>query len=145
MTHAPKQLLWTERYSIGVADIDAQHQALLDILNILNRAAEKDLSTRRVKDLLWAIFEELNEYAAYHFLTEEKLLQDYLPTANATAKHIAQHRNYWVTISEFKTRYRDDDTRVVSDLVKFLNGWWIDHILGTDMQMGDELNRKGVR
>jgi len=144
MTSAAKQLLWSERYSIGVADIDTQHQALLDILNILNRTAEKELDTRRAKDLLWAIFEELNEYAAYHFLTEEKLLQDTLPTENATAKHIAQHRKYWVTIAEFKTRYREGDGRVVSDLVKFLNTWWIDHILGMDMQMGAELNRKGV-
>lgn len=144
MIDSPKQMVWTDRYSIGVAEIDTQHRALLDILNELNRAAAKDLGTRRAKDALWTIFEELNEYAAYHFLSEEKLLQEYLPTENATVKHIAQHRNYWVTVSDFKSRYRDGDSRVAGNLIEFLNAWWIEHILGTDMQMGAELNHKGV-
>lgn len=139
------KLIWTERYSVGVEEIDSQHRALLDILNLLNRAAEKDLDTRRAKDLLWAIFEELNDYAAYHFLSEENLMQEHLPTASATARHIAQHRHYWVAIAEFKNRYRDGDSSVVADLVKFINTWLIEHIQGTDKQLGAELNRQGVR
>jgi hemerythrin-like metal-binding protein len=145
MTYAAMPLAWTERYAIGVAEIDAQHRALLDILNELNRAARKESGSGHAKGVLWKIFEELNEYAAYHFLSEEKLMQLHLAAENSTAKHIAQHRNYWVTISDFKQRYRDGDAQVTDELMSFLNVWWIEHIQGIDKQMGTELNQKRVR
>ncbi len=145
MTHSTTPLAWSERYAVGVAEIDVQHRALLDILNELNRTGLRASGTWLVKDALWKIFEELNEYAAYHFLSEEKLMQLHLAADGATARHVAQHRNYWVTISEFKQRYRDGDTRVTDDLISFLNAWWLDHIQGIDKQLGRELNQKAIR
>lgn len=136
-----KQIAWSDLYATGITEVDAQHRALLYILNKLSRVALKEPDG---KNALWPIFEELNEYAAYHFLSEEKLMQTHLPADTLTAKHIAQHREYWVKISDFKHRYKDGDTQVTGDLVSFLNTWWIGHIQGTDKQMGIELNRHGV-
>lgn len=145
MKASPVEIVWNARYATGVADVDEQHRALLAILNQLNAAAARDLSAKKTHGLLWEKFAELNEYAAYHFLTEEKLMREHMPTATLTARHIAAHRNYWVTVGAFKDRARQDEAQVIGELGAFLNSWWIEHILGTDIEMGRELNNKGVR
>lgn len=145
MTECAREIIWSPAFSTGVAEIDSQHQTLLDILNALIRAGRQEMSERRTRNLLWQKFGELNEYAAFHFLSEEKLMQEHAPTETATARHIAQHRNYWVTVSEFKDRYQAGDDQVLGDLTGFLATWWVEHIRGTDVQLGHELTLKGVR
>lgn len=136
--------IWRDEFSIGVADIDAQHRMLLDILNRVIRTGQG--SGRQAKDALWEIFEDLNEYAAYHFLSEEKLMQQYLASEPDIAKHIASHRSYWVKVGGFKQRYRSrSDNRVLDDLLVFLSEWWVGHILGMDRAMGAALAKHGVR
>lgn len=138
MTEEGKRFIWRESYSVGVASIDVQHRALLDILNHVNHTAG------HMTGGLWKTFEELNEYAAYHFLSEEKLMQEHLSDNDDAARHIAQHRNYWVTISDFKRRHAEGEGEVAAELLSFLNSWWLLHIQGVDKQMGTVLNQVGV-
>jgi hemerythrin-like metal-binding protein len=144
MTNNAIQIIWSDTYSVGVKEIDAQHKMLLDILNALNRANQGMLSERKVHHLLWEKLEELNEYAAFHFMTEETLMQEHLPADSSMARHISQHRQYWVSISDFKQQARNDETKILALLVDFLNSWWIEHILKADALMGKELNTYGV-
>jgi hemerythrin-like metal-binding protein len=144
MTNDAMQIVWSDTFSVGVKEIDAQHKMLLDILNALNRANQDMLNERKIRHLFWAKLEELNEYAAFHFMTEENLMQESLPADSSMARHISQHRQYWVTINDFKQRARNDEARVLVLLADFLNSWWIEHILNTDVLMGKELNARGV-
>lgn len=145
MTNLAEQIVWSDAYSIGVKEIDEQHKVLLDILNALTRANATVMSDSKLRHLVWKKIEELNEYAAFHFMSEEKLMQESLPADSTMARHIAQHRQYWVSINEFKQQARNDETGILASLVGFLNSWWVDHIQSTDARMGKELNARGVR
>ena len=144
MTKATPSIVWSDIYSVHVSEIDAQHKVLLTILNALNQAVAEALSERRVRHLLWTKLDELNEYAAFHFMTEEKLMHDHLPADADMARHISQHRQYWVSINDFKERGRHDEVSVLPLLTSFLNSWWIGHIQSTDVQLGKALIAKGV-
>ena len=112
---------WSEEFSVGIPEIDAQHKVLLDILNALNRAGQDSRSVRRTRNLLWDKLEELNEYAAFHFMTEEKLMREHLPADASMARHVAEHRQYWVSISDFKQRASDHEAQTLPALTDFLN------------------------
>lgn len=133
---------WRAEYSVGVADIDSQHKRLIFLLNEMNLI---DNVRRDRNSHLMDLLEQLNEYAAYHFLGEEGLLREHLSSHEATAKHIAAHRHYWMTMADFRKRHQEGDPKVAEEVVEYLNRWWINHILETDRQMGAELNRLGIR
>ncbi|MFA6311494.1 MAG: hemerythrin family protein, partial [Sterolibacterium sp.] len=81
----------------------------------------------------------------YHFLNEEALMREHVEANEDTVKHIVAHRSYWSIISTFRKRFQEGDEKVNGELVEYLNHWWIGHILETDRQLGQELNRRGVR
>ena len=139
-----RKTVWQDSYAVGVKEIDDQHKMLLAILNDLNRAIADARGERRLHQLLWNNFERLNEYAAFHFMSEEKLMQAHLSADAAMARHIAQHRQYWVAIDGFKQRTRQNEAGILPQLAEFLNNWWLDHIQVTDAQLGRELNARGV-
>jgi len=60
---------WNENFNTEVAEIDEQHKKLVRLLNLLagHVTFQADLPA------LDAIFNELADYAAYHFRTEEVL------------------------------------------------------------------------
>jgi len=132
---------WCDEYSVGVADVDLQHKRLIFLLNEINLIDNvRKNKNNHIMDLL----EQLNEYADYHFQSEEALLHEHLTTHEATDGHLAAHRSYWVIMDELKKRHQDGDASVTEELVVYLNRWWINHILETDRQMGAELNRLGI-
>lgn len=135
---------WRDEYAIGIEDIDAQHRALLKNLTKLEKLVDKRSATVPRKALLDAL-QELNEYAAYHFLSEESLLTAHLPATAETVRHMAAHRSYWSVIAEFRGRFEMGEAGVAEELLAYLKRWWIGHILETDRKMGRELNRLGIR
>jgi len=143
MTHEHVQIIWSDTYSVGIKEIDTQHQVLLDILNKLTHHSYDTLGEQKKLDLLWDKLEELNQYAVFHFTIEEALLHEHLSDDKATTIHISQHRQYWVSINHFKKLAREDSMNIVA-LVEFMNSWWIEHILNTDSVMGEKLIASGV-
>lgn len=141
----PKFIHWRDEYSVGVAEIDTQHQRLLELLNKVN-ALDPDQPAPTVRtDEVLKLLESFNEYAAYHFLNEEALMREHIEASEDTVRHIVAHRSYWSIISTFRKRFQEGDEKVNGELVEYLNHWWISHILETDRQLGRELNRRGVR
>ena len=141
---AHEPIRWSDDYATGVADIDSQHRRLLELLNTVNALNPEALPpVARTKETL-KLLDAFNEYAAYHFLSEEALMREHVAANEDTVKHIVAHRSYWSIISSFKKRFADGDEKVNADLVDYLNRWWINHILETDQQLGRELNRLGV-
>lgn len=141
----PNSILWRDEYSVGVADIDSQHKRLLELLNKLNALnPERPAGAGRTGEVM-KLLESFNEYAAYHFLSEEALMREHIDANEDSVKHIVAHRSYWSIISTFRKRFQEGDEKVNGELVEYLNRWWINHILETDQQLGRELNRHGVR
>lgn len=75
---------WNNNLEIGIELIDEQHKKLVQILNRL--AAH--LANRSHSVALNAIFDELADYADYHFESEEKIWRDCFGEAdNCLAQH----------------------------------------------------------
>lgn len=65
---------WSEKLSVGIKEIDDQHKHFIGIVNKLHESVEKG----DVTDELDKIFVELNDYAAFHFETEEKYFENFI-------------------------------------------------------------------
>ncbi len=132
--------VWSEEYSIGIAVVDLQHRQLFKLLGKVHALVklEPAQALKALPDLL----NQLNEYAAYHFMTEESLIKKYLPADDDMVAHMAAHRVYWQRIVEFKERLARHDIEVVVALMEFLDTWWSDHILKSDRELGAKLRQQ---
>lgn len=131
------QMTWSENYSVHVKLIDEQHKNLFRILNELTDI----LGTEKLSERLPILLDELNEYAKYHFDTEEKYFKEF--NFDESDDHINQHRYYIKKIKELTT---DPNLLKKSfDLVDFLEDWWINHINLSDKKYSDCFNKNGLK
>jgi len=130
---------WKSKYSVYVESIDEQHKKLVDLLNFLS----EEMSKGKAKAVLAPILDNLIDYTFYHFEEEEKYFEkiDY-PNAE---KHRAEHQQLIEDVLRFKTNHEAHKIGLTVELMKFLKEWLINHISGTDMDLGKLLNRSGIK
>ena len=76
---------WTDEFSVGIPEIDADHQQLLKLLNDLHEAVE----TKAGDEVLEKVLDALLLYVSYHFAHEEGLfLRTKYPATRGTARRI---------------------------------------------------------
>lgn len=115
-------------YNLGIGEIDSQHQKMIGIINKLYNAMQQ-ISTE--KEALRSILKELENYADYHFSTEEKYFEQF--NYEDRTGHVKSHDAYKDTVAHFINKYNNDEIEVLSfDLMDFLGSWWTGHILGED-------------
>lgn len=115
---------WRPEYSIGIREVDTQHERLLDLFAHLEQAIEKE---RSWSDIHFGLV-NLLEFAEYHFAFEEALMRLFgYPGAE---EHRQAHHGFIVRIKAKvkKTLLAE----VEPDLLKMLRDWLVEHILGTD-------------
>jgi hemerythrin len=130
-----EQLVWSDSFSIGVVEIDEQHRILVNTLNEANSRLAKDSSA----ELLEQITRDLLSYALYHFETEEGLMQQYGYSAEAGTDaeiHLQQHRSFSSKVVSIRNELKAGILISREDLLSFLNGWLVNHILNTDKKLG---------
>ncbi len=130
---------WDNSYSVGVADIDQQHQQLMNLVNDLNDAMLQGKGRQVVGEIL----SNLISYTAGHFAAEERLMQQH--GYPEYTEHKAKHGKM---VAKVKALQQDVDAgklTVSGDVMKFLHDWLNKHIKGTDMKYKPFLNAKGVR
>jgi hemerythrin len=121
---------WEESYSVGVKEIDAQHQKMIGILNKLFSTV---LANNYGGENVANIFQELGDYADLHFTTEEKYFLEF--NYDKAVSHQQVHDDYRRRMDELKICYADKPCpEVLSDLSVFLEGWWVWHINHTDKE-----------
>ncbi len=126
---------WTEKMSTGIADIDVQHRFLVDTL----RKANDRLLNDRDGVLLETIAKDLLTYAIMHFETEEKLMRQYgyaEACPEMATNHIAQHREFSRQVVAVCDRLRERREVSRIEVLKYLNEWLRNHVLGIDQRLG---------
>jgi hemerythrin len=136
------EIEWKEEYAVGVADIDQQHQELLDRMRRLAEAILADDSAT-AKEMLGF----LAEYAASHFKAEEALMLHHLyPFAGG---HMRQHRIFGEYFARLRTEIESGDfhPHYLAFRVQLLLGdWLINHTAQTDRHLArflHNLERRG--
>jgi len=130
---------WTEKYSVNIAVLDRQHQALFDTVNELKEALTSGHGSVVVDDVLKKLF----DYALTHFAAEELLMTEHAYPGLET--HRAEHKRFARNIKKFLEDYKAGKTGVPVELLLFLQSWLNDHLLKTDKAYSAYLNARGVR
>ena len=132
-------ITWNSSFSVNVAEMDAQHQALIEIINQLHDAMRNGKASQEVNTFV----DKMVDYAQRHFKEEEKIL-----AANrypAFAKQKAEHDAFIVKALEFKRDVSQGKITTSVHVSNFLRDWWTGHIQGEDKQYGSYLNSKGIK
>ncbi len=131
---------WVDAMATGVATIDKQHRFLVDTL----RQANEQLLHDPNDALLGEIAKVLLGYAITHFETEEGLMQHYGYQAACpedARAHIAQHRDFSRRVVALRDQIREGRSISRIEVLRFLNHWLRDHVLGIDQRLGDFLRQ----
>jgi len=126
---------WNDSFATGVVEIDEQHRILVNTLNEANAKLADNVNI----DFVEQITQDLLSYALYHFETEEQLMQKngYIDDSAADAdRHLQQHRSFSGKVVAVRDNLRAGIPISREDLITFLNGWLINHILNTDKKLG---------
>jgi hemerythrin-like metal-binding protein len=121
-------ITWSDTYSVGVAEIDAQHKHMFEIINNLFNLMQQS----RAQDQLQSITQQLIEYAAFHFATEEKYFKEF--NYEDKDAHMLSHSAYVAKIQEFLPQNTKSSPIVPNDILHFLEDWWIGHVTGMDQK-----------
>ncbi|MFP4521425.1 MAG: bacteriohemerythrin [Fibrobacterota bacterium] len=127
-------ITWNDSFSTGVKKFDKQHRRLIDIINNFYSSFGKKAG----HDEMNSIFNELLEYTAGHFRSEEELMvkRNY-PDLE---RHRKIHADLAGTVSELREKYKEDSSLVNLELFDFLKKWLKDHIMVEDKKYGKYLS-----
>ncbi|MDD2811665.1 bacteriohemerythrin [Rhodoferax sp.] len=120
---------WNDNFNTGIPKIDEQHKMLVRLLNQLANhiAFKSDIPALNL------IFDELADYAVYHFQTEEAIWHAYLPEDPMESTHKDVHNSFIINVMELRgqgnSRPAED---VIADVLGFLTRWLASHILEND-------------
>lgn len=132
---------WNDRYALGVEEIDAQHRKMIGIINKLYSAMDSSSE----KEDMNTILNELNDYADYHFTTEEKYFEKF--NYDETVEHVKSHDMYREKIAQFSREYSSmhEELALPFEMIEFLREWWTGHILGADRKYVKCFHEHGLK
>ena len=123
---------WSDNFSIGIPEIDTQHKMLVRMLNRL--ASDLVFNSEHVN--LNKLFNELAEYAIYHFQTEEKIWHQFFAGDRWEKAHKGSHESFAADIAKLKVKEGTKPSGdVLEDILVFLTHWLAYHILESDKRM----------
>jgi diguanylate cyclase (GGDEF)-like protein/hemerythrin-like metal-binding protein len=122
---------WNKNFETGLADIDKQHKKLVELLNKLaNTLVHNEMS--KVNEA----FEELADYANYHFDEEENAWANYFGDDSWFVSHQLSHSSFLPKVMELKGDGNElPSQEVVEASVKFLIRWLAFHIIDDDKRL----------
>ena len=130
---------WNDRLSVGVVEIDLQHQKLVEMINKLDDA----MQLGKGKDVLGEIINGLIEYSKTHFRTEEDYF-DRFGYPNALC-HKKEHAEFTTKVAEFKKAFDAKTLALSIGVMYFLSNWLKNHIKNSDKQFGLFFNENGLK
>ncbi|QTA83590.1 Bacteriaohemerythrin [Desulfonema limicola] len=124
-------ILWTDKYSTNIQEIDTQHKHLFSLLCKLHDAVSEGAEQGTIADIL----DELVDYTFYHFRIEEDLLKkkiypDY-------ENHKKQHDKLTGQAVELQNRFREGSATISFEILDFLRDWLDKHTLVSDLKYAD--------
>lgn len=135
--------VWDQNFVTGLADVDGQHHALVDLFNELSRSLFLTDDSREI--VLTEIFERLVAYTHYHFSDEEALMK----AEGVDERHVQAHKGLhqqFVAQVHSMWQQRSLMTDPAETFVGFLTSWLGMHILGVDQSLARQivLIRQGI-
>lgn len=135
-------LEWKNEYTVGVKEIDDQHKKIIMFINELDNGIHGE----DTKGVIHEIIINLNDYAKFHFSTEEKYFDQF--NYEDKEEHTKRHRDYEVKVVDLEKKILElkgeDATRLAFEILDFLEDWWVNHILYEDKEYTELFNKNGL-
>ena len=128
-------LVWTPELSIGVVEIDEQHQELFALINRLLGAFDINSAETEIRTL----FLFLESYVVGHFGNEERYMDNYAMYGYPDAgRHKSEHKAFILDLYEFKTDLQvpKPSVQFIEEFKKWICNWWMLHIQHVDKGLG---------
>ena len=129
---------WKSRYSVGVEDLDRQHQTFMKLLNDLHEV----MMAGNTLDAATPLIDKLVRLAGQHFAAEEGLME--LTGYPGLDAHRAQHEELSRKVNEFLVRHRNGDKAMYSHFMYFVREWFTRHMEKDDQQYAPWLAEHGI-
>ncbi len=130
---------WEKKLLVGIKQFDDQHKELIRIISELRSSKNSGESKIYLKSLLF----ELISYTKYHFTAEERMMEKH--NYPYFKDHKLEHEKLTEQVENFLEQYSTGKSSLDEEVFEFLKKWLFDHILVTDKNMGDYLNKRGLR
>jgi len=123
---------WDDNFNTGLPKIDEQHHKLVQLLNTL----AGHVAFQTASPQLGAVFDQLADYAAYHFTTEEAIWREFLAGDPSETQHQATHHAFVQEVSRMRAELGSRPlAELAEETLGFLARWLASHILETDRYM----------
>ena len=131
---------WSEEYSVGIEEIDNQHQKWISIVNELHDSIMEARGISSLKELI----REMEEYTDFHFSAEEQLMKE--KDYPEMEYHLTQHQQFKQMLKNLEEDFEEEGaTRALSTSINtYLINWLINHIQKVDVEFGGFLKEKGI-
>ncbi len=120
---------WNEEFRTGIDQVDSDHRHLLDLLNNVYES----FTNRLYPSKLGQVFDELVNYACYHFATEGEWMKSVGYPRHI--EHTQQHDEFARRVVEMQKSFAAGKTGGLSlEVLTFMRNWLVNHILESDGQ-----------
>ena len=123
-----------EEYVTGIDSIDDEHKRLFEIADETYRLSKEEFLVDKY-DQVRQILEELKDYALLHFEHEEA----YMKSINYKQMFVqkVQHDQFREKVNDLDLDHLDENSDdMIAEILEFLTGWLVNHILEHDKQIG---------
>ena len=115
---------WSERLSVGIEAVDAEHRLQISLL----KALEDALAIGGTE--VGAILERLLDYTNAHFVAEELLMR--LHAYPGYESHVLEHGRLVEQLAAVKAHYGEGKRAATRELASALHHWLVEHIQSMD-------------
>ena len=115
---------WTDDLNTGIDVIDKQHVRIVDYINDLEIAHQK-----QDKKTVGRVLDDVVDYTLSHFTFEESLQEE--AGYKYCGPHKKVHQLFIRRVNEYVERFKSGDD-VTADIYKLLGSWLINHIKRDD-------------
>jgi len=126
---------WTDKYTLGIQEIDNQHKGLVVIINELFTYMSEGKAKEKMED----VFDHLTEYTKKHFSAEELMLYRY--AYKDIEEHKVEHKKFIEKLEAFKKDFNNSKITISLEVLNFLKDWLLNHILISDKKYATHISK----
>lgn len=120
---------WRDEFSVGVPEVDYEHQELIELINDLHRSVQEGVTRDQVVARLGEIFAQI----AAHFVLEEKVMQE--TRYRAFPEHKTDHEALLDDLRDIMDEVEDDGEFNEAQLTSDLDRWFSEHFRTHDAKL----------
>ena len=120
---------WKDEFSVGVPDVDHEHQRLIALINELHDAMSRGDSNVTVMDFLGEIYAQISA----HFALEEKIMRE--RKYDQYAEHKADHEVLLDELRDIMDDYEENAYFSDDAFANAVGSWFTEHFKNRDARL----------